>query len=120
MEVCGLELSINTYSYYSINKDHADKVRMNWQSYTSNPTYWTPSTKAVSSRVCNQLNIIMFLSYLERGFPLSLSTSLIVKGKFLPALDLAALNMAALVLLEVVGLLLGVGLEPGTVSLVGP
>lgn len=58
---------------------------------------------------------------MERGFPLSLSTSPIVRGRFFPALDLAALNMAALVLLDVVvGLLLGVGLAPGTVNLVGP
>lgn len=74
----------------------------------------------MSSNVCNQLKIIIFRSYLERGFPLSRSTSRMVKGRFLPALDLAALNMAALVLLDVVGLLLGVGLAPGTVSLVGP
>lgn len=79
-----------------------------------------PSTKAVSSKVCNQLKIIMLRSYLDRGLPRSLSTSLMVRGKFLPALDLAALNIAAFVLLDVVGLLLGVGLEPGTVSLVGP
>lgn len=71
----------------------------------------------MSSKVCNQLNIIIFLSYLDRGFPLSRSTSLIVNGKFFPARCLATLNMAAFVLAEVVGLLLGVGLEPGTESL---
>lgn len=71
-----------------------------------------PSTYAVSSKVCNQLKIIMFLSYLDKGFPLSLSTSLMVNGRFLPALCLATLSIAAFVLFEVVGLLLGVGLEP--------
>lgn len=76
-----------------------------------------PSTKAVSSKVCNQLNIIMFLSYFDKGLPLSLSTSLIVRGKFFPAFCLATLNIAAFVLAEVVGLLLGVGLDPGTASL---
>lgn len=76
--------------------------------------YWTPSTKAVSSKVCNQLKIIIFLSYFDNGLPRSLSTSRMVRGKFLLALCCTTLRTAALVLLGA-GTAFGIGLEPGTV-----
>lgn len=73
-----------------------------------------PSTNGVSSNVCNQLNIIIFRSYFDNGFPRSRSTSRIVSGKFLLALCFTTRNTAALVAFEVVGGF-GVGLDPGTV-----
>lgn len=51
--------------------------RICWQT-----TYSILSTIAVSSRVCSQLKIIIFLSYFDNWFPRSLSTSLMVKAWF--------------------------------------
>jgi hypothetical protein len=62
----------------------------------------------------------MFLSYLDRGFPRSRSTSRIVKGRFLLALCLAARKTAALVLFGGGGFALADGLDPGTVRRTGP
>ncbi|VEN61542.1 unnamed protein product [Callosobruchus maculatus] len=60
----------------------------------------------------------MLRSYLDNGFPLSLSTSRIVSGKFFPPLCLAERTTAWFgeLLLVAVGLLLGVGLEPATMA----
>lgn len=79
-----------------------------------------PSTIAVSSKVCNQLKIIIFRSYFESGLPLSLSTSRSVRGKLLVALCLATLRTAAFVLFIVVVLLVVEWQVPGTVSLAVP
>lgn len=80
--------------------------------------HWRPS-KDESSNVCSQLNIIMFLSYLDRGFPLSLSTSLIVSDRFLLALCFTTRSSAALVAEDGTEVPV-LGLEPGTVRWVVP
>lgn len=61
----------------------------------------------------------MLRSYLDKGFPLSLSTSLIVSGRFLLALCFTTRSTAALVA-EVGTEMLVLGVEPGTVRWVAP
>jgi hypothetical protein len=61
----------------------------------------------------------MLRSYLDRGLPLSLSTSLIVNGRFLLALCFTTRSTAALVA-EVGTEVLVLGVEPGTMRCVGP
>ena len=80
--------------------------------------HWRPS-KDESSKVWSQLKIIIFRSYLDRGFPLSLSTSLIVNGRFLLALCFTTRSTAALVA-DVGTEALVLGVEPGTVRWVVP
>lgn len=72
---------------------------------------------AVSSRVCSQLKIIMFLSYLDRGLPRSRSTSRNVSGKLFVTRCLATRKTAAFVLLMI---LFAGGCVPGTLNLVVP
>jgi hypothetical protein len=76
-------------------------------------------SKDESSSVCSQLKIIMLRSYLDKGFPLSLSTSLIVNGRFLFALCFTTRSTAALVAEDGTDVLV-LGVEPGTVRWVAP
>lgn len=103
----------NIHSIHSIYKHTNIRLFIHW-------IIWHPSN-AESSSVCSQLKIIMFLSYLERGFPLSLSTSLMVRGRFLPARCFTTRSTAALVASDghMAGVLGAAG-APGTVRWIWP